>query len=58
MFKKFVDLSFAEMADMEEFLKKLDLEMAIPRFREENISPDIVSKISMYEIRRLCITDL
>ena len=29
MFKKFVDLSFAEMADMEEILKKLDVEMAI-----------------------------
>lgn len=47
----------ADVDAMEQILRKLNLEMLLPRFQEEKITPDIVSKISLYEPRSLGITD-
>ena len=47
----------ATSSKMESILRKLNLEQFIPRFTEENISPDIISKLSVYEMRSLGIVD-
>ena len=42
-----------KLSSMSSVLRKLNLENLIGRFKEEKISPDIVCKLSLLELKKL-----
>ncbi|KAH3851121.1 hypothetical protein DPMN_093602 [Dreissena polymorpha] len=44
-------------AEMESILNKLGLEMLSPAFKRENITPDIINKMSLYDMRCVGLYD-